>query len=288
MAASQNKIDIAAEKAFAEAVEKKTIGTAPDAPAGKTSKLKIAAPKEETAPQKVAKKSPAKKSPAKKVAKKVAAKKVAAKKVAAKKAVPVKKLAKKSAAKTPKKPAAKTRMVKKAAKSVSTPKKAKKPAATPISTITELKDTIMAKAKTKDFKTTITDAAATAQTQAKTAFAKGTELTSDVTEFHKENLEAVVASGKVLAAGMQDMGREAMADTKTAAETMTADVKKMVAVKSPTELFQLQGEIARRNLDTGIAQTSKNFEAMMKLAGDVFAPISSRASVAAEKIRKAA
>ena len=273
MADSQNKIDIAAEKAFAEAVEKKTIGTAPDAPAGKTSKLKIAAPKEETAPQKVAKKSPAKK---------------VAKKVAAKKAVPVKKLAKKSAAKTPKKPAAKTRMVKKAAKPVSTPKKAKKPAATPISTITELKDTIMAKAKTKDFKTTITDAAATAQTQAKTAFAKGTELTSDVTEFHKENLEAVVASGKVLAAGMQDMGREAMADTKTAAETMTADVKKMVAVKSPTELFQLQGEIARRNLDTGIAQTSKNFEAMMKLAGDVFAPISSRASVAAEKIRKAA
>jgi phasin family protein len=92
----------------------------------------------------------------------------------------------------------------------------------------------------------------------------------------------------VLAATMQDLGRTAVEDAKAAAETVTADVKAMAAVKSPTELFQLQGEIARRNLDTLVARTSKNAEVMMKLANDMFAPLSSRASVAMERLNKAA
>jgi phasin family protein len=146
----------------------------------------------------------------------------------------------------------------------------------------------MAKANTNEITKTVKEATENMQERAKTAYAKSSELTSDLVEFNKGNFEAVVESGKILASGVQDMGRTAIEDTKTAAATATADVKKMAGIKSPTELFQLQGEIARRNFDTGVAQTSKNVEAMMKLANDVFAPISNRASVAAEKIRKAA
>ena len=62
----------------------------------------------------------------------------------------------------------------------------------------------------------------------------------------------------------------------------------MAAIKSPTEFFQLQGEIARRNFDAMVATTSKNAEMMMKLANEAFAPISTRASVATEKLSKAA
>ena len=62
----------------------------------------------------------------------------------------------------------------------------------------------------------------------------------------------------------------------------------MAAVKSPTELLQLQGELARRNFDAAVSFSSKNTEALVKLYNDAFAPITSRVSLAAEKIKKAA
>ena len=146
----------------------------------------------------------------------------------------------------------------------------------------------MATTKTTDFAGKAKETVADMQTRMKTAYDKGTEMTADVTAFHKGNFDALVESGKVLASTMQDLGRTAVEDAKSAAETVTADVKKMAAVKSPTELFQLQGEIMRRNLDTLVARTSKNAEVMMKLANDMFAPISTRASVAMERLNKAA
>ena len=139
-----------------------------------------------------------------------------------------------------------------------------------------------------DYTATAKDMAAQMQTRAKAAFEKGGEMTSQVTDFHKGNIEALVESGKILASGMQDMGRTYVEEAKTAADTVQDDVKKMAAIKSPTEFFQLQGEIARRNFDAMVATTSKNTEMMMKLVNEAFAPISSRASVATEKFSKAA
>ena len=247
MADSQTKIDSAAEKAYADAAEKKTAGSV-------SAKAIEKAVEADAAP-------PAK---AEKVAKAVAA----PKKAPAKKPAPKKAAAKKTAAarKSTRKPAAKA---------------AKRD---------NLKDTIMTKTKTQTetITKTVKEAAADAQTRLKGAYDKGTEMTAEVTAFHKANIEALVASGKILASGMQDMGRTYVEDAKTVAETVTEDVKKMAAIKSPTELFQLQGEIARRNFDAAVAQTSKNAEMMTKLANDMFAPLSTRASQAAEKFSKAA
>lgn len=133
-----------------------------------------------------------------------------------------------------------------------------------------------------------TDMGADMQARAKAAFDKGSEITADMTAFHKGNFDAMVEAGQVLAAGMQDLGRTVVEDAKSAAETVSADVKAMAAVKSPTELFQLQGEIMRRNLDTMVAKTSQNAEVMMKLANDMFMPLQGRASVAMERFSKAA
>ena len=268
MAESLSKIDAAAEKAFAEAAEKKTSEavTKPAAPAAAVASAP--AVKSEAAAKPAATPAP------KPAAKKAAPKKKAVKKTAAKKAI-AKPVAKKIAVRkaVAKKPAA--RAAKTTVKSVTTP-------------IKQLKDKIMATTKTSDFTKTAQDAVADLQSRAKAAYEKGTEMTADYTAFTKGNFDALVESGKVFAATMQDLGRAAVEDAKSAAETVTADVKAIAAVKSPTELFQLQGEIARRNLDTLVARTSKNAEVMMKLANDMFAPLSSRMSVAMERLNKAA
>lgn len=247
------KIDAAAEKAYAEASAK--IAEAPKAaPAVKTP----AAPKKAPVAKKAA------------VVKKAAAKTVTKK--TATKPVPVKKAA----------------VVKKAA--AKTAPKAAKPAAAARKTnpVIKLKDTIMATAKNTDITATAKEVLADVQARAKTAAAKGTVLANEATEFTKANVEAVVESGKIFFAGAQELLKDNVETGKTVMETVTEDAKKVAAVKSPTELFQLQGEIARRNFDAVVAYGSKRTEAWVKLYNDAFAPISNRVSVAVEKVKTAA
>jgi hypothetical protein len=181
---------------------------------------------------------------------------------------------------------------KKAAVKTRAAKAAKKPASAPAlvsPTVKELKEKIMATAKTTtDFSKPISEAFGEFQTRAKAADEKGTEAVTEATEFAKGNVEAFVESGKILAGGAQDLGKTYVEEAKSAYETLTGDLKEMASVKSPTELFQLQGKIMRRNFDAFVANGSKNTDAVLKLASEAFAPITGRVNVAAEKLGKVA
>ena len=131
------------------------------------------------------------------------------------------------------------------------------------------------------------DTTMTTDTTEKTLYNDMFARSVDFADLGKGNIEAMVEAGKVLTTGMQDLGRTYVEDMQGAVETMQDDAKKMSSVTSPTELFQLQGELARRNVDTAVANTSRNIEQMMKLANDMFAPLSTRASMAMDKVRAA-
>jgi phasin family protein len=158
-------------------------------------------------------------------------------------------------------------------------------------TVTELKDKIMA-SKTTDFTATInksmTQAVSDMQTKAQAAYDKGTGMVAEMTDLAKGNVDAVVESGKILASGIEGLTKGYAEEAKSAYETLTADIKEMAAIKSPTELFQLQGKILRRNFDALVATGSKSSETAMKLATDTFAPVTARVNLAVEKLSKAA
>ncbi len=256
----QAKAAVAAEKAYAEAAAK--VEAKPEA--SKAAAAPVATAPVAAAPVKTA---AAKKAAAPKAAKAPATKKAATKTVAAPKKV-TKKIAAKKVIKAAAKPAA--------------------PVATP--TITKLKDTIMTKttAATTDFTAKVQDVVADAQLRAKAAFEKSQTVFADAGEFTKGNVEALVESGKIVAAGLQEAGKDYVAEAKTALETVQADVKELAAVKSPADFFKLQGEILRRNFDASVATASKHSEKAVKLANEAFAPISTRVSLAVEKVKQAA
>lgn len=246
------KAEVAAEKAYAAAAAAVEV---------KAAEVKsAAAPFAKPAAQVAAKKPAAKKAAPKAVAAKTPAKKVVAKKAVTKKVAAVK-AAPKPIVKTPAKKAA-----------------------------TSLKDTIMAKTQivAEDFTAKFKEAAEDAQNRAKAAFEKSNELAAEGAEFAKGNIEALVESGKILAAGLQDLSKDYVAEGKSAFETLTADVKELAAVKSPADFLKLQGEMLRRNFDAAVASGSKNSEKVVKLANEAFAPISSRVSLAVEKVKQAA
>lgn len=146
----------------------------------------------------------------------------------------------------------------------------------------------MATAEKTDITTQAKEMAADVQERVKGAYSKASEFASEAGEFNKANVDAVVESGKIFFAGAQELVKSDVETGKTVIETVTEDAKKVAAVKSPTELFELQGEFARRNFDAAVSFGSKRTEAIVKLYNDAFAPISNRVSVAAEKVTKAA
>src|SRR4029079_18031206 len=83
------------------------------------------------------------------------------------------------------------------------------PVTDPVPTLSELKDKIMATAQktsgTTDFTKPFADAFGDVQSKAKSAYDKGAELAAEATEFAKGNVEALVESGMIYAAGVQDL-----------------------------------------------------------------------------------
>ena len=121
----------------------------------------------------------------------------------------------------------------------------------------------------------------------KAGFEKSTKLGEEYVEFAKGNVEAVIASSKVAAKAGETLGQEAAEYGKKHLEAATAVFKSFASVKSPTELFQLQSDFAKASFDSLVAETSRVSEVLMKVAGEVAQPLSSRYALAAEKIKSA-
>lgn len=263
--------ETAAQKAYAAAAEAQTAQAAP-AP-GKPVPAELAAALAEPAAPEVVFPSKAKRMPKPKAAAPTAAAPLAVKPASA----PAKKTFKKAAP-------AKV-VIQPKAKIAPQPKAAAPTTAAPKTVLQQLKEKTM---ETTEFTTKLKSAVGEAQAKAKEAFDKGAATFGEYSEFSKGNLEAVVASGKILASGMQSLGTTLVADGKTAFETLTAEVKELAAVKSPTDFFKLQAAFLRRNFETAIANTSKNSETVLKLASEAAAPISARVNLAVEKVKQAA
>ena len=119
----------------------------------------------------------------------------------------------------------------------------------------------------------------------KTAFEKSSKFGEEYVDFAKGNVEAVIASSKVAAKAGETLGQEAAEYGKKHFEAATTAFKSFASVKSPTELFQLQSEFAKASFDSLVAEASRVSEALMKVAGDVAQPLSTRYALAAEKIK---
>ncbi len=167
----------------------------------------------------------------------------------------------------------------------------KKITTAPTTFISKLKESKMAtttKTAADDMTAKIQDTVKDVQARAKTAFEKSQAMFGDAGEFTKGNLEAMVESTKILATGVQAMGKTYVEEVKSSFETVQADVKELTTVKSPVDFVKMQSSLMRKYFDNVVAYNSKNAEAALKLANEAFQPISSRVSLAVEKVKKAA
>jgi hypothetical protein len=65
-------------------------------------------------------------------------------------------------------------------------------------------------------------------------------------------------------------------------------MKSFASVKSPAEVFQLQSELMSSSFDAFAKESAKSSEALLKLAGEIVQPLSTRVSIVTEKVKSLA
>lgn len=105
----------------------------------------------------------------------------------------------------------------------------------------------------------------------------------DFMAFGQGNFEAMMKSGQIWAAGVQDLGKHVAASAQAQLDQTMTTWKAMAGLKSVKEAMDMQTGMARAAVEAAVSETGKLTDASMKLSEQTIAPITARLSLAAEK-----
>jgi phasin family protein len=125
--------------------------------------------------------------------------------------------------------------------------------------------------------------------EAKRSMEEGVERMSkgfeDVTQFGQDNVEAMVASSKVMAKAAEEMNAEVIAFSKKSYEDSMAAAKEIASARTMPEFFEKQTAFAKTSFETFVAEATKLNEMYSQAAKDAFAPLNARFTAAAEIVK---
>ncbi len=105
-------------------------------------------------------------------------------------------------------------------------------------------------------------------------------------DFNRENVEALIVSGNVVAKGVEVVGKEVAAYAQDAAEANMAAAKKIGSAKNPQDLMDLQAEWAKSAFDGFVAETTKLQDISVKVSNQAAQPLNDRINKAVETFTK--
>jgi phasin family protein len=126
------------------------------------------------------------------------------------------------------------------------------------------------------------------QEKVKEGMEKAMKTAEELMAFSQGNLEAMVKSGQIWAAGVQDIGKQIAANAQASFEETMSTFKALTSVKSVKDAFDLQATLARTTVEKTLSESGKLTDASMKLTEQALAPITARVSLAMEKFAKTA
>jgi phasin family protein len=106
--------------------------------------------------------------------------------------------------------------------------------------------------------------------------------------FGRGNVEALLRSSQILAAGAQDLSKQVLSLGQAQFDASIACFKALTGAKSFGEAVKLQSELARGAVEKTVSETLSMTEASLKLVEQTTAPITARVTEAVETLRAAA
>ena len=121
--------------------------------------------------------------------------------------------------------------------------------------------------------------------RAKVAAERSAKIAEEFADLTRGNVEALVASSKIAAKGVETLSQDAAEYSRKAFEEASQALKSFAEVKSATDFFKLQSDFARAAFDNAVSESARLSETALKIAGDIAEPITSRYTVAAERVK---
>lgn len=124
------------------------------------------------------------------------------------------------------------------------------------------------------------------QEQIEKASAKVLKSYDELTVLTKENVDALVKSGTVVAKGAEEAGKQVAAFTQSSLEKSVSNAKALLAVKTIQELVELQKAFTKASLDAFVSESTKLQELTVKVANEALAPLNARVNATVEVLSK--
>lgn len=141
-------------------------------------------------------------------------------------------------------------------------------------------------ANLKDGMSTATHQFEQVQARMKENMNRALRTTEEMISFGQGNVEALVKSGQIWAAGMQDLSKHMTSTAQTQLSETLSTFKALGGAKSLKEAIDLQTGLVRSAIEKTMSETGHLTDASFKLAEQALAPLSHRVSLAAERFGK--
>lgn len=131
---------------------------------------------------------------------------------------------------------------------------------------------------------TVEGAVKTGQERAGQAAALVVKGLDKLTVNARENVDAVLVSGRVVSDGAEAAGEELVAYTRASVEQSLNFGRSVLAAKSPKEVAELQLAFVKLSLEAGYAEAVRLSRLSAKVAQDAVAPIGARVNAAVQSL----
>lgn len=102
--------------------------------------------------------------------------------------------------------------------------------------------------------------------------------------FGQANVEALMKSGQIWSAGMQELSAKMAATAQSSIDETMAAMRTLSGVRSLRDALELQTGLAKAAVEKTMSETGKFAETSMKLAEQVSAPITARVTAAVDMV----
>lgn len=121
------------------------------------------------------------------------------------------------------------------------------------------------------------------QEQVKDQMDKAFRTAEDLVSFGQGNLEAVMKSGQIWLAGVQDLSKQVANNAQAQVDATVSAMRALTTVRTPKEAFELQANLTRNSFEKAVAETRRLTDSSYKLAEEAVAPIVARVTLAFER-----
>jgi len=108
----------------------------------------------------------------------------------------------------------------------------------------------------------------------------------ELADLGRENMAAVMRANEALTAGLEAIGKEVILYARTSFEQAAETATALLGAKSLEDVFQLNSEFAKANLERLIERSAKFSEMGVKLANEALAPLGGRVEATIHKLAK--